>query len=559
MTTHLPSDETDRFGASPRRNPVARVTLLRPAVVVMPRSLATHGPTPPIGLAYIAGVLRAAGHAVKVVDGTGEAVDRCVAFLSPVGTLHRLGLSPAEIVERIAPDTEIIGITNMFLHEWPQVREIAALAKRRVPGAFVVVGGENATAFARWILAECAAVDCCVLGEGEATILELVRRLTAAEPLRAMPGLAVRDEITGDVVCTGPPTRLAGRELKALPPPAWDLVPLDRYWSTGPFLGVNRGRSMQVIGTRGCPYACSFCSSPQMWSTRFVVREPPDAVADEIVDYARRYGVRNINFVDLTAATNRKWTLDLCDALERRAPDVTWQLPVGTRTEGIDRQVLHRMRQTGCRNIVFAPESGSPRMLEAMNKPSSLSRLLAAVRDAHRVGLRTTVNIIVGHPQERWADLWMSLKFLLKAAWAGGDDTAVIMFCPYPGSADFDALVESGRHVVDEASLYVGLSRSSSSHRSWNERMSARQVRLAQMLMTAAFYGAAVLRRPVRVVEFVRAQVTGHEETYLDQMVRTRRQEMRPAAHTAGSLGKRNDSPQNKNARPASGLTKRVR
>lgn len=518
------SSESERLR---RRGPVTIVTLLRPPVVVMPRSLATHGPTPPIGLAYIAALLRACGHTVKVVDGTGEAVDRCVDFVSPVGTLHRVGLSPAEIVERIPADTAVVGITNMFLHEWPQVREIAELAKRRLPGAFVVVGGENATAFARWILAECAAIDCCVLGEGEATMLELVDRLAGGKPLSTMTGLAVRDERSGAVVCTGLPVRLAKSELDALPLPAWDLVPLDRYWSTGPFLGVNRGRSMQVIGTRGCPYQCSFCSSPQMWDTRFMVRDP-EAVADEIADYVRRYDACNINFVDLTAATNRKWTLDLCDALERRATGITWQLPVGTRTEGIDREVLRRMRETGCRNIVFAPESGSQRMLEAMNKPSSLAHVLGALRDAHQVGLCTTVNVIVGHPQERWADVWQSLEFLLRAAWAGADDTAVIMFCPYPGSADFDALVACGRHVVDEASLYVGLSRSSSSHRSWNERMSARQIRLAQMLMTAAFYGATVLRRPARIVDFVRAQITGRENTYLDQMVRTRRKAIRP-------------------------------
>jgi len=498
----------------------------------MPHSLATHGPTPPIGLAYIAAVLRNDGHKVDVIDGAGEAIDRCVEFESPVGTLNRIGLSAAEIVARIAPGTSIIGITNMFLHEWPLVREIAELTRQRLPSAFVVVGGENATAFAPWIMAQCAAVDCCVLGEGEATMSQLVRRLAGGASLQAMSGLFLRDRHTGATTCTGLPVRLGRSELDTLPPPAWDLFPLERYWSVGPFLGVNRGLSIQMIGTRGCPYRCSFCSSPQMWTTRFTARRPDDVV-EEIAGYVQHYGVRNINFVDLTAASDRKWTLRLCDAIEQKIPRLIWQLPVGTRTEAVDRQVLQRMWETGCRNIVFAPESGSQRMLEEMNKPSSLVHILQAVRDAHQVGLRTTVNIIVGHPRERWRDLWKSLAFLLKAAWAGGDDCAVIMFCPYPGSADFDALVASGRHVVDEAALYAGLSRSSSSHRSWNERMSARQIRIVQMAMTVAFYAAAVLRRPVRVVEFFRAQITGREHTYLDQMVRTRRNEIRPATRKA--------------------------
>ncbi|MEL7207730.1 MAG: radical SAM protein, partial [Actinomycetota bacterium] len=103
---------------------------------------------------------------------------------------------------------------------------------------------------------------------------------------------------------------------------------------------------MQILGTRGCPYKCSFCSSPQMWTTKYVVREPDDVV-DEIADYVDQYGVANVNFVDLTAATNRRWTLGLCDALDERGLDITWQLPVGTRIEAIDREVLERIYVVG--------------------------------------------------------------------------------------------------------------------------------------------------------------------------------------------------------------------
>ena len=513
--------------AGPRRRAV--VSLLRPPVVVLPLSLASHGPTPPIGLAYIAAVLRDAGHEVQLIDGAGEAIDRCVEFESPVGTLNRIGLSATEIVGRMRRDTTVVGITNMFLHEWPQVRELATEVRLRFPDALIVLGGENATAFSSWMLQGCTAVDCCVLGEGEATMLEIVDRHAAGRPLTGLPGVAVRT--TGGVEDTGLSIRLRKPELNALPRPAWDLVPLHNYWSRDPFFGVNRGRAMQVLGTRGCPYQCSFCSSPNMWTTKFVVRDPED-VADEIDDYVRRFGVENINFVDLTAATNRKWTLGLCDAIEARSPGITWQLPVGTRIEGIDREVLQRLYDTGCRNITFAPESGSERMLDVMNKRASLSHILESVADAHAVGLRTTVNIIIGHPDERWSDVVASARFLVRAAWRGGDDTAVIMFCPYPGSADFDALVESGRHTIDEASLYVGLSRSSRAHRTWNPSMSATQLRVLQMALIAMFYTLTLVRRPVRILEFVRSQLTGRENTYIEQMVRTRRKRIRPDAAT---------------------------
>jgi len=493
--------------------------------VVLPGALATHGPTPPIGLAYIAAAVRDAGHSVDLIDAPGEAMDRSVPFASPVGELERIGLSTEAIVERIAPETSIVGITNMFLHEWPHVREIACAVKDRFPDVFVVVGGENATAFSDWILADCPAIDCCAHGEGEATMVTIADRLAEGKSLLDVGGLALRSDVEDATVDNGLPTRISKAELRKTPRPAWDLVPLDTYWKHFPFFGVNRGRSMQVLGTRGCPYKCSFCSSPQMWTTKYVVREPAD-VADEIAGYVDEYGVQNVNFVDLTAATNRKWTLELCDALEDRVPGITWQLPVGTRIEAIDRTVLQRIYDTGCRNITFAPESGSERLLQIMDKRIKLPHVMQAVREAHEIGLQATINILIGHPEETWADLRRSTGFLVRAAWSGCSDIAVMMFCPYPGSADFDRLVASGQHSIDEAAFYVGLSRGSSSHRSWNPRISAKQLRVTQLALISAFYLTSMVRRPKRAIEFLRSQVTGSEDTYLEQMVRTKRKKL---------------------------------
>jgi radical SAM superfamily enzyme YgiQ (UPF0313 family) len=174
-----------------------------------------------------------------------------------------------------------------------------------------------------------------------------------------------------------------------VPRPAWDLVPVDAYLDQDDPFGVARGRSMPVMATRGCPYRCSFCSSPQMWTTRYVVREPAD-VADEIAEHVARHQVENIDFCDLTAITKRQWSLDFCDALEARRLDLTWQLPVGTRAEALDVEVLQRLYDTGCRNVTYAPESGSERMLEVFDKRVSLPHILESVRAAHRSASRRT-------------------------------------------------------------------------------------------------------------------------------------------------------------------------
>jgi radical SAM superfamily enzyme YgiQ (UPF0313 family) len=291
---------------------------------------------------------------------------------------------------------------------------------------------------------------------------------------------------------------------------------------------------MPVLATRGCPYRCSFCSSPQMWTTRYVVREPEE-VADEIAGYVERYGVRNVNFADLTAITKRQWTLRFCDALEERAPGLIWQLPVGTRAEALDAEVLQRLWDTGCRNVTYAPEAGGQRMLDVYDKRVDLGTILRSLRDAKRVGLVTKVNIIVGHPEERPADLWKSFVFLLKAARAGANDAAVMQFGPYPGSADFQALVDAGRLVVDEAYPYTALSWSSGHHESYNPRMSSRQLRLAQLVLLASFYTVANLLRPRRVWGYLKAFFTGREDTQLDALVRSKRRGYRPVDPTPAS------------------------
>jgi radical SAM superfamily enzyme YgiQ (UPF0313 family) len=198
---------------------------------------------------------------------------------------------------------------------------------------------------------------------------------------------------------------------------------------------------------------------------------------------------------------------------------------VGTRSEALDAEVLRRLWETGCRNITYAPESGSPRMLERMDKRVDLDHMFSSLRAANGIGLNTHVNIIIGHPAERWIDVWHSVKLLLRAALIGCNDAAPSIFAPYPGSTDFADLVEAGDLHIDDAVHYVSFSRSTSASRSYNPTMSARQLRAVQLGMLALFYGVSVSLHPSRLWKLIRAPFRGGETTYLEQMLRTRRAE----------------------------------
>jgi anaerobic magnesium-protoporphyrin IX monomethyl ester cyclase len=499
--------------------PSIPITLIRPPVVVLLNSLSYVGPMPSIGVAYVAAVLRDAGHDITVIDAPGERLDQLHDFPSPSGMMRRIGLAPDEVIDRIPEGTRIIGITHMFLHEWPQVRAIAEAARARFPDALIMLGGENASSFTQWIFEETDAIDCCVRGEGEATAAELAARVAAGASLEGMAGVAFRPGYLEAEEAPSLPVRL--RKLSEVPRPAWDLFPIENYIRYPSTFGVDRGRTIPMLATRGCPYKCTFCSAPQMWTTRYIVREPVDLV-DEIEDYVNRYQVDNIDFVDLTAMTKRSWILEFCGELRKRKLDITWQIPVGTRSESIDAEVLQALYDSGCRNITFAPESGSPRMLEIFDKRLDLDHILESIRASNRVGLITHVNTIIGHPKETWHDRWLNLRFLLKAAAAGCDTASTIMFHPYPGSQDFHQLVDSGKLVIDHAFVYDGIARGGPSHHSWNPGISSRMLHLTQMASMGAFFILGNILRPRRALHFVRALFGGEENTVYEQGLRSK-------------------------------------
>ena len=450
------------------QNPSAKITLVRPPSLQLRASLSVNGVIMPIGLAYVAAVLRDAGHQLTVIDAPGESLDRFREVQSPIGRLLLNGMSVEEILERVNEKTEILAITHLFLHEWPTIREIAEKSKAKIPGLIVILGGENATAFHQTIFEESDSIDYCVLGEGETTIVELVARLKAGLSVTNLQGVVSRDsdvEQSADLS-----ERITN--VDQIPRPAWEYFPVERYMQTADNYGVDRGRSIPMLATRGCPYRCTFCSSPSMWTTRYKTRDPQEVV-DEIKFYVEQFGVDNVDFCDLTAIIKREWTIEFCNVLKEENLDITWQLPVGTRSEALDEEVLKLCYETGCRNITYAPESGSQRMLDVIKKRVSIPRLLGSLRAAHRIGLVTRVNFIIGHPQETRRDLWKTFYLLLRTAVIGCRDTAIMVFAPYPGSQDTKDLLEQGKLEVTEEYYYVGLARTGFKSRTYNPTMSS--------------------------------------------------------------------------------------
>jgi anaerobic magnesium-protoporphyrin IX monomethyl ester cyclase len=418
--------------ANPAPQSTRVVTLIAPPLYFSKNSYSTPL-TLPLGLAYLAAVLEKAHYRVKIVDCPGS--DANNIYLTPNRRFKVQGLDEQRSIEVIDRETDIIGVSIMFSQEWPQVRDYINRIRRAFPYVKIIVGGEHPTAMSEYTLRDCPAIDYLVRGEGELTLLEVVYRLRSGEPVHGVSGVAYTAD--GKFFQSPLSPRLA--DIKRMPWPSWHLIDVEPYFQPNFTMGISHGRNIAMLATRGCPYQCTFCSNPSMWTTRYVMRSVSDVV-DEIVDHIKKYRVNSIDFYDLTAVVKREWILQFIAELEHRDIHITWQLPSGTRSESLDDEVIEGLARTGCEFLVYAPESGSQRTLDMIKKRVNLKNLQKSIAIAVMYGITTKVNFIIGFPFESRIDMFKTLCFVWKLALMKVDDCNISAFSPYPGSELFDEL-----------------------------------------------------------------------------------------------------------------------
>lgn len=488
-----------------------KVVLIRPHMLIPVHSF-TGLTVPPLGLAYVAAALTQAGHDVMLIDSVGEAIEQHFPHHDGY-VLH--GLGTGQILDRIPADANFIGVSCLFSHEFPVCRDLMSAIKERFPAATLLAGGEHVTALPEESLRQCPALDVAILGEGETTITDLVAGDGSQEALAGIPGLAWRGP-DGEVRLSK--ARARERDIDSFPRPAWDLVPLQNYWKYGMGLGVNRGRSMPMLATRGCPYQCTFCSSPTMWTTRWIARKPQE-VLSEIRDYMEKYGATNFDFYDLTAIIKKDWILAFCNAILESGLKFTYQLPSGTRSEAIDQEVARLLFASGCRNMTYAPESGSPDTLQRIKKRIKIEKILDSMRDCRREGLNVKANIIVGFPGDTPRDLAHTYRFILQMAVAGLQDVTIQPFSAYPGSELFRNLRQEGRIPELSDSYYFELADYSDLSKavSWSTDLSASSLLWFRTVGMLSFYVVSYSLRPWRLVKLVLNLLQDRQESRIER------------------------------------------
>jgi anaerobic magnesium-protoporphyrin IX monomethyl ester cyclase len=365
----------------------------------------------PAGLLSLDAVLRQAGHRVTLANLSGLRWD----------AVRRL-------LKKVRP--EVVGISQ-FTHNRVDSLKLASLAKEIDPSCFVLLGGPHATHAWQDLLAGHREIDAVVLGEGEATLIELLEALSAGRPLSGVAGIAYPEG--GQGVAT-----------PARPPIAdLDLLPLSGA-STGESFGVDYRRQLEfVITSRGCPASCLFCSSPLFWG-RGVRFRSPASVVGEIRLLKERYGLIYFSFRDDTFTTDRKRVLEICRLMQEERLHVMWNCQ--SRVTAVDEEMLIAMKRAGCECIQFGVESGSPEMLKALGKrilPADVEKAADAVR---RVGINLSVYLITGIPGEGEADLQQTVRLIERIRPQDGQVSPLVY---YPGTRLFAQAVQGHAAPAD--------------------------------------------------------------------------------------------------------------
>ena len=478
------------------------ITLVRGPVVFTNGSINNEA-VPQLGLAYISGYLLAKGYKVTVIDSSAEGLGKISPLKEYPGYSYQ-GLTHSDLISRIPKQTRIIGFTSMFSGEWPVLRDLIIQTRESFPEALLVAGGEHITAVTEYCFRDCPALDVCVRGEGEHTFYQLLEAYLGTGDFLDVPGIAyIKKEDQYQQNGNKPPRM---KDVK-IPWPDWPEDYLEKFWRAGKSYGVATERDMPFMLSRGCPFQCTFCSSPQMWTTKYNFRDLDD-VMKEIKYYIKRYDITALQMYDLTAIIKKQWAMEFCQRMIDEGIKLKWSLPDGTRSEALDKEVLIMMKKSNINYLVYAPESGSQRTLKKIKKRVKLKRLIESVIEAKRLGLTVRTNVIIGFPHETWWDIIQTILFQMRNAIRGVDDVTIYIFSPYPGTEIFDDLTRAGKVKLNDDYFHKLTSLNgdyfTTNLTTFNDNISGRMLGVVRLVAVLINYAISYLLYPRRIIRTIR-------------------------------------------------------
>jgi radical SAM superfamily enzyme YgiQ (UPF0313 family)/glycosyltransferase involved in cell wall biosynthesis len=396
-----------------------------------PKLWEARQPYAPLGALYAAACVRDRGYRVALFDAMLAASES----------------EWAEALDRHRPRVAVIYEDNFnYLSKMCLLRmrqaALTMIDAARERGITTIVAGADATDHPVTYLDRGAAVV--VTGEGEVTLVELLDALRGQRPLTSIDGLCLRDD-DGRVVKTKPRTII--RQLDSLPFPAWDLVDVERYRST--WRSHHGYFSMNLVTTRGCPYHCNWCAKP-IYGQRYTARSA-EHVVDEMSWLKRTFRPDHLWIADDIFGLKPGWIERFAALLQERDAAIPFKCLL--RADQVTVDVAAALRRAGCKTAWIGAESGSQRILDAMEKGTRVEQIAEATRLLRAAGVEVGFFLQFGYPGEMREDITRTLEMVRDCA---PDDIGVSVSYPLPGTTFYQRVqAQLGRkqNWVDSSDL----------------------------------------------------------------------------------------------------------
>jgi anaerobic magnesium-protoporphyrin IX monomethyl ester cyclase len=383
-----------------------------------PKQVRKMQPYAPLGTLYAASALRAANISVAVFDTMFEDPE--------LGFINAMKQPRPKIVAIYEDDFNFLSkmcLTRMRELAWQLAHEA------HKAGAVVIAHGSDATDQAEAYLRN--GIDFVLRGEAEQTLVELCSTILSGHPHLDIPGLVYLDGAGNPIQSTGRPPKNAS--WTTLSKPARELIDLEPYrraWTSAHGLF-----STNVVASRGCPYRCNWCAKP-ISGNKFQIR-PARAVAREIRELKEMYGVQHIWFGDDVFALNHHWVQEFADEIE--AMHCVLPFKIQSRADLMTHTTVAGLKRAGCTEVWMGAESGSQKVLNAMDKGLRVSDVVIARSRLADKNIRACYFLQFGYPGETWEDIQQTIALVRNTR---PDDIGISLSYPLPGTVFYERVQE---------------------------------------------------------------------------------------------------------------------
>jgi len=366
-----------------------------------------------LGLAYPAAVLEKEGLPVKIID-------------APV-----LGYRQGKIIKetkRFKPT--IIGLTCLT-QEFPATLKLASNLKKHFRQCLIIIGGPHVTVTPRKTMKH-QCFDLAVLGEGEKTLIKLIKNLEKGKSLKKIKGIAFKKG--RKIIITSPQPFI--KNLNSLPFPARHLLPpLAKYRPTpGSYKNLPVGT---IITSRGCPYQCTFCAR-NVFGNQIRFRSPKNVV-DEMEVLVKKYGACEIRVWDDTFNLNPKRVIQICQEILKRNLKFSWTCQA--RVNFTNLRMLRLMKKAGCWQISYGIESGNQAILNKIKKGITLKMAQEAIAKTKQAGIEVKAFFMLGLPGDTEETMQETIDFAKKL---DPDIATFSITIPFPGTEIYERAIKTG-------------------------------------------------------------------------------------------------------------------